>query len=98
AQQQRRDGENAGAATVVEHGATGQWLTVEPFQAERRGGMGAGTEGEARIERQNYRVGIRRLAPAGANPEPLAEAHRLEVIHPGALPGAVFKTLNNAGW
>ncbi len=59
--------------------------------------MGAGTKGQARIQQQIDRFGFRGLVPAGDDPQPLAEAHRLEVVHPAAFPLLVFQALHLVG-
>ncbi|PNG64670.1 hypothetical protein TI06_22940, partial [Vibrio vulnificus] len=46
AEQQRGDGEDSRAAAEVEHLPAGQFLAVEPFQAQRGGRVGAGAEGQ----------------------------------------------------
>lgn len=45
----------------------------------------------ARIEHHVDCVGIRHVTPARADPQALAEAHRVEVVHPLALPVLVFQ-------
>ena len=44
------DGEDAGTATVVEHRFAALDVRIQPAQAQARGGMAAGAEGEAGIE------------------------------------------------
>ncbi|MNC13612.1 hypothetical protein D3C75_613640 [compost metagenome] len=55
--------------------------------------MGAGAEGQARVEQQVDRVRLRRLVPARHDPQAAAEAHRLEVVHPAAFPVLVLDHL-----
>ena len=88
------DAEDAGAATKVDHGFAGQIQPVQPLQAERRGGVGTGAEGQARVQHDVDRIGVRHVAPARADPEPLAELHGVEVIHPLAHPVLVFQLLD----
>ncbi len=94
AQFQRRDAEDAGAATKVDHCLAGQIQPVQPLQAEGRGGVGAGTEGQARIQHDVDRLGVRHVAPARADPESLAELHGVEVVHPLAHPVLVLQLLH----
>src|SRR5579859_1915958 len=74
------DGEDAGAAAVVDDRRAGERGPVQPFEAERRGGVGAGAEGQAGIQQQVHGLGVRRGEARGADPEALAEAHGLEVL------------------
>lgn len=48
--------------------------------------MGAGAEGQARVEQQVDRVRLGGGVPARHDPQAAAETHRLEVVHPAALP------------
>ena len=52
--------------------------------------MGAGAEGEARVQQQVGSVRVWRLVPAGHNPQAFTELQRVEVVHPGPLPVFVF--------
>ena len=65
-------------------------LAVEPFQAQCGGRVGAGAEGQARIQQQVHRVWLGSGVPARHDPQALTEAHRLEVVHPAAFPVLVF--------
>ncbi|MCY1434943.1 hypothetical protein D9M71_510200 [compost metagenome] len=56
--------------------------------------MGAGAEGQARIEQQVDRFRLRRSVPARHDPQATAEAHRLEVVHPAAFPVLVLDALD----
>ena len=56
--------------------------------------MRAGTEGQTRIEHHVDGIFIRNVAPARADPQPLTEAHRMEVIHPFPLPVFIFQLLD----
>ncbi|MNS96940.1 hypothetical protein D3C72_1312580 [compost metagenome] len=94
AQLQGGDAEDAGAATEVDHSLAGQIQPVQPLQAERRGGVGAGTEGQTRIQHDVDRIRVRHVAPARADPEALAELHGVEVIHPLAHPVLVLQLLD----
>ncbi len=49
AQLQRGDGENAGTTTVVDYFGMVSAVFIQPLQAQRGGGVGAGAEGEARV-------------------------------------------------
>src|SRR5262249_4713271 len=91
AQLHRRDGENSGAAAVVDHFAIAEARAFEPVQAHRRRRMGAGAEGETRIEPHDdgLRLSLRRMLAVRTDPKPLAKPHRLEVLEPLALPGAI---------
>jgi hypothetical protein len=48
--------------------------------------VGAGAEGQPRVEAQHGRAGVGSCHVAGADPEALTEAQRLEVLQPFALP------------
>ncbi|MNK93325.1 hypothetical protein D3C87_1134810 [compost metagenome] len=52
--------------------------------------MGAGAERQARVQQQIDGVGFRRGVPARHDPQALAETHRLETVHPAALPVLIF--------
>ena len=53
--------------------------------------MRTGTKRQARVEHYVNGVFIRHIAPARADPQAFTEAHRVEVIHPFALPVLVFQ-------
>ena len=53
--------------------------------------MRTGTKRQARVEHHVHGVFIRNIAPARANPQSLTKAHRVEVIHPLALPVFIFQ-------
>ncbi len=91
---QRCDAEDAGAATKVDHGLASQIQPVQPLQAERRGGVGTGTEGQTRVQHDVDRIRVRHVAPARADPQAFAELHGVEVIHPLAHPVLVFQLLH----
>ena len=56
--------------------------------------MGAGAEGQARIEQQIDRVRLRRSMPARHDPQALTETHGLEAIHPAAFPVLILDALD----
>ena len=97
-QPQRRDREDARATAIVDHVRVrqpGVCARVQPFEAECRGGVRAGSERQSRVELQQHEVAgsavrghVRALA-ARTYPQPPAEAHRMEVLQPLALPGTV---------
>lgn len=60
--------------------------------------MGAGAEGQARVQQQVNGVLFRRVVPARYDPQAAAEAHRLEVVHPAALPVLVLDHLGLVLW
>ena len=72
-------------------------LTVQPLQAKKSGGVGAGAEGEAWVQQQVDCLRVNRLAPAGADPKALPALDRLEVAHPFPLPILVFEYFNAVG-
>ncbi len=90
-QLQRGDRQDAGTAAEVDDGFARQIEAVQPLQTQRGGRVGAGAERQARIEHHVNRVGIGNVAPARADPQALTEAHRVEVVHPLALPVLVFQ-------
>ena len=53
--------------------------------------MGAGAEGQPRIQFQIYRLGIRRGTPAGDDPQPFTKAHGRKIIHPGPFPDLIIQ-------
>ena len=93
AEQQGGNGEDPRAAAVVEQRG-GRRVTVEPFEAERRGRVGAGAERQARVEDQVHRLRFGRLAIARADPQAASETHRSEVVEPGAFPVAIGERLD----
>lgn len=90
AQQQGGNRQNPRAAAEIQHVAVFQVLAIEPFQAQRGGRVSAGAERQAWVQQQVHRVRLRGGVPARDNPQALAEAHRLEAIHPAAFPVLVF--------
>ncbi|MNQ61768.1 hypothetical protein D3C85_760890 [compost metagenome] len=92
-QQQGGDGQDAGTAAKVQHFAVFQVLAVQPFQAQGGGRVGAGAERQARVEQQVDCVRLGGGVPARHDPQALAEAHGLEVVHPAAFPVLVFDDL-----
>ena len=97
-----RDRENAGAAAVVKNGFAFLQILIEPLNAEMRGRMASGAEGDARIELHIERVRGRRFGPGGHNPEPARGLDRLKLSLRDADPvnirhsfhGLHFKLLN----
>ena len=73
------DGENARAAAVVEHVHAGLDVGVQPLQAQMRGRVRAGAEGNARIKADVDRLGRGRFVPGGHDPEPVADAGGFEL-------------------
>ena len=79
-----------------------QLRAIQPFQAQRRGRMRAGAKCEARIEldeawrQRGLAVVELRALSAGADPQPLAEAHGAEVLEPFAFPGAIGDLLEGS--
>ena len=59
--------------------------------------MSAGAESEARIELEDHFRRLIRLLARRRDPEPLAEAHRAEILEPFAFPGAVLDVLDPDG-
>ena len=56
--------------------------------------MGAGTKRQARVEHHVHGVHVRHITPARADPQTFTELHRVEVIHPLALPVFIFQLLD----
>ena len=56
--------------------------------------MSACTKCQTRVQHHVDGVLIRHIAPAWANPQTFAKAHRVEVIHPFALPVFIFQLFN----
>ena len=52
------DREHAGSTTVIKEPAAGQLQCVERFEAQGRGRVRAGAEGEARVEAHDDRAGV----------------------------------------
>ena len=74
------NGQNAGAAAVVQHAFAAFELRVEPFEAKTGSRMAAGAEGKARVELQVDGVAVGRFVPR----------------RPFGLQKVPFKTLTNA--
>jgi len=68
AQLDRCDGENAGAATIVQQRFAAGELRIQPAQAQTRGGMAAGTECQTGIELEVDRVAVGRVVPGRHDP------------------------------
>ena len=70
--------------------AAGEWTSL--FNG--KDATGWKVEGEARIEVQVDRRRVGRLMAARNNPEPASEAHRPEVVEPGAFPVTIGERLD----
>ena len=98
-ERERRDAEDPGAASVVDHELPREVQARETPEAKTGARMGAGTEREPRIEPHHHprpRLG-RGLRPRGADPEPPAEPRRLESLPPRANPVRVGKAAHPGG-
>src|SRR5690606_23352579 len=69
AEQQRGNGQYAGAAAEIHYLLVLQVGAVEPLEAQGGGFVGAGAERQARIKTQVDRICVRRLAPARHDPQ-----------------------------
>src|SRR6266853_1555175 len=76
------------AAAVVDDARTGAEVPIEPRQAQRRARMTAGAERQPRIECHHNRAGLGDLLMVRAYPQTPAEAQRVKVSEPLALPDA----------
>mmetsp|Transcript_5900 Transcript_5900/g.14498 ORF Transcript_5900/g.14498 Transcript_5900/m.14498 type:complete len:421 (-) Transcript_5900:1956-3218(-) len=77
--QGRADGQDAGAAAVVQHARPGPGLRGDPAQTHPRGRVGSGAEGQARVE-AHHAPGLRwRLVPARHDPELGGDLDRREL-------------------
>ena len=94
------DGEDAGAAAVVEHGFAAFDVAVEPLQAQAGGGVAAGAEGEAGVEAQAEGGGVGRVVPGGGDPQAVGDFDGVELrlgeAHP-VLFGHVFAAVFGNG-
>ena len=73
------NGQNAGAAAVVQYAFAAFELRVEPFEAEAGGRMAAGAEGKARVELQVDGVAVGRFVPRRGNPQAVGNLNRVEL-------------------
>ena len=83
---ERGDGQNARAATVVQHRFAGLQLAVQPLQAQPGGRVAAGAKRQARIQLQIDGVRVGRFVPGGGDPQPVRNADRVELRLGGAHP------------
>jgi len=95
-QAQRSDGEDAGAATVIDQALlVGQQRLarkqrVEKLEAQARGGVSAGAEGETRVERDHDSALGLDCCMRRADPKMATKLQRMKVPQPLALPGFLF--------
>ena len=85
------NGQNAGAAAVVQYAFAAFELRVEPFEAEAGGRMAACTEGKARVELQVDGVAVGRFVPRRGNPQAVGNLNRVELRLGQAYPVLIFK-------
>ena len=93
AQLGRRDGQHAGTAAKINDALTVNNMTVQPFQAQRRGGMGARSERQSRVHPHDDRARFGHFLVMRADPQSLPKAHRMEIAQPLALPNTILDAL-----
>src|SRR5690606_40392472 len=94
-----RDREDSRAAAVVDHALAAAQVLVEPLEAQARGRMAPGAEGETRIEHDRVPAvdracGLRidavtRQVPGRRDPQAAADRDRRELRLRGLHPGLV---------
>ena len=86
------DGEDAGAATEVEHGHAGPHEFFEGAQAHRRRRVLAGAERHAGVDLDDRLAALELVRdPGGADDQGAADALDAEVLLPGVTPGCLAK-------
>jgi hypothetical protein len=93
AELERRDGEHAGTAAIVEEGSALETGAIEPLEAHCRRGVRARAESEPRVQSDDNRI-IVRLRIGGTDPDAFAKAHGSEILEPHALPVTILKRLD----
>ena len=87
AEEERRDGEDAGAGAEVEHLLTALNGALELAHAHLRGGMRAGAEDHAGVEQDDDAVvRVFGVEPFGHNKQLLADGERLIILFPVVFP------------
>ena len=83
---ERGNGQNAGAAAVVEYAVGSLDIFIEPLQAQPGGGMTPCAESQAGVEPQVYGRLVGNIVPSGHNPQPPGNTDgvklRLREAHP----------------
>src|ERR1700736_330356 len=88
-----RDGQHPGAAAEIDDTLTVGNMTVEPLEAERRGGMSSRSECQPGIHLNHDGVRCSDLLVMWADPQFPPEAHRVKISQPFALPNTILNAL-----
>ena len=92
-QQNGGDGQDSGAAAVIDEVPVVEGLLGKPAQAQGRGRVTAGAEGQPRVQPQVDCPGIGRVDPARNDPQSILPSQRLALLAIRLFPVALLQAV-----